>query len=448
MPPPTLHRITARSPGVLFWLVALSVVCTVAVMLAEEVPPVLASVFLAAGGGVLAAAGSRDPKRSHDGQLDRLVSSRFVPVVVTDAAGRCIDANAPFLELIGRMPDARALDEIRWDGFALTAERALDERAGTEALAHGAAAPYERTLVCPDGRRIPVLIGAVAVPSKESALLWFVVDLSGRVRLQEERAAAQRDQGRPEAEAVRRAKDEFLAVLSHELRAPLQGVLGWISLLREGRLDPAQQAHAHEAIERSARRQMQVVDDLLDVSRIVAGTLTIESRPLELSDVVRQMVAQFRPVAAQRGLGFESTISDCGVSSGDPERLRQVVANLLSNALTFTPAGGTIAVHCERLGREVVLRVTDTGEGIRPQFLPHVFERFRQADGSTSRTHGGLGLGLAITRRLVELHGGVITAESPGLGRGATFSVRLPVPGRDPSTAAALKEPATPRALH
>ena len=387
------------------------------------------------------------PKGLNDGII-RLVGSNVVPVVVTDGAGRCVVANAPFLDLIGCVPGTRAPDALRWGEFALPAERPLDERAASDARIHGAAAPYERTLVCPDGHRIPVLVGALAISTEEPALLWFVIDLGGRGRSREEDAAFQREEKWGEAESVRRAKDEFLAVLSHELRAPLQGVFGWISLLREGRLDPAQQAHAYQAIERCARRQMQVVNDLLDVSRIVAGTFTVDSRHLELSEVARRLVEEFRPLAAQRGIEFESSISECGVTFGDPERLRQVLANLLSNALKFTPAGGAVRVRCEQVGGEVVLQVTDTGEGIRPQFLPHVFEQFRQADCSSSRRHGGLGLGLAITRRLVELHGGVITAESPGLGRGATFTVRLPASQRELASVATFRDRAAPRALH
>src|SRR5262245_880494 len=401
----------------------------------------------------------------HDDINDRvvqLVRSNLVPVVVTDGAGRCVVANAPFLDLIGRAPGTGALDALRWDEFALAAERPLDERAASDALTFGAAPPYERTLVCPDGHRIPVLVGALAISVDEPALLWFALELGSRGRSQDEGtqdegtqdeetdedSAFKREESWGEAESVRRAKDEFLAGLSHELRAPLQGVLGWVSLLREGRLDPAQQPHAYEAIERCARRQMQLVNDLLDVSRIVAGTFTVDSRHLECSEVARRLVEEFRPLAAQRGIEFESGISECGVTFGDPERLRQVLANLLSNALKFTPAGGAVRVRCEQVGGEVVLQVTDTGEGIRPQFLPHVFEQFRQADCSSSRRHGGLGLGLAITRRLVELHGGVITAESPGLGRGATFTVRLPASQRDLANAAAFRERAAPRALH
>ena len=364
-------------------------------------------------------------------RVDRLVDSDVVPVVMTDRDGRCMEANGPFRELVGCGRDDPALAGVRWDELALPAERSLDAVAAADALAHGAAPSYERTLVCPDGRRIPVLVGIFAVSPEQSSLLWFVVDLTSGTRLQDERTALLRERGSAEAESVRRAKDEFLAVLSHELRAPLQGVLGWVSLLQEGRLDPAQQARAHDAIERSARRQMQLINDLLDVSRIVAGNFTVESRPLEMSDVVECLVEQFRPLAAGRGVEFESNVSDCGVTIGDPERLHQVLANLLSNALKFTPAGGRIAVRCEKRGGQIVLAVMDDGEGITPQFLPHVFDRFRQADATSTRRHGGLGLGLALAREVVELHGGSITAESAGPGCGATFTVRLPVRDAD-----------------
>jgi len=291
------------------------------------------------------------------------------------------------------------------------------------------------------------LFGAFALGG---LLFWFLVDLRTREELAKERAEVhgaivyevtdrrraeaereallrEAERVRTEAEVASRAKDEFLAVLSHELRAPLQGVLAWVSLLRDGRLDPAQQARAMQAIERSTRLQTRLVNDLLDVSRIISGKLTLDWRRLDVAAVVRAAVDQFRASAAARGLGLDATIVDCGLTLGDPERLKQALGNLLSNAIEFTPSGGTITVRCGRAGREVVLVVEDTGEGIAPEFLPHIFERFRQADSSSARRHGGLGIGLAIVRRLVELHGGRIAAHSDGVGRGASFTIRLPV---------------------
>jgi PAS domain S-box-containing protein len=439
-------------------LTAVVLVCTVATLMQEDMPPALASAFLVltGGAGFLAAELSTRRRPADDSEehrrlrarVEQLTSSDVVPVVMTDLEGRCVEASTAFRELVGAAPGDPPLEGMRWEALALPADRELDERAASQACAHGAAPSYERTLVCPDGRRIPVLVGALAAVSEESTLLWFVVDLSSRTRLQEERAALLRERGRAEADSVRHAKDEFLSVLSHELRAPLQGVLGWVSLLQEGHLDSAQQTRAHDAIERCARRQMQLINDLLDVSRIVAGTFRLESHPVELTGVVRNLVEQSRPLASLRGIAFEAYLSDCGVTLGDPDRLHQALANLVSNALKFTPAGGTIAVRCEKCGDHLVVTVRDTGEGIGPQFLPYVFDRFRQADASTSRCHDGLGLGLAIARKLVELHDGTIEADSPGPGRGAVFTVRLPVREPDGAEAASVRGGAVPPALH
>jgi len=439
-------------------LTAVVVICTVATLMLEDVPPALASAFLVltGGAGFLAAEMSTRRRPADDSEehrrlrarVERLTSSDVVPVVMTDLEGRCVEASTAFRELVGAAPGDPPLEGTRWEALALPADRELDEGAASQARAHGAAPSYERTLVCPDGRRLPVLVGALTAVPEESTLLWFVVDLSSRTRLQEERAALLRERGRAEADSVRHAKDEFLSVLSHELRAPLQGVLGWVSLLQEGRLDSAQQTRAHDAIERCARRQMQLINDLLDVSRIVAETFKLEFHPVELAGVVRNLVEQSRPLASLRGIAFEAYLSDCGVTLGDPDRLHQALANLVSNALKFTPAGGTIAVRCEKCGDHLVVIVRDTGEGIGPQFLPYVFDRFRQADASTSRRHDGLGLGLAIARKLVELHGGTIEADSPGPGRGAIFTVRLPVREPDGVEAASVRGGAEPPALH
>jgi PAS domain S-box-containing protein len=364
-------------------LTAVVVICTVATLMQKDLPPALVSAFLVltGGAGFLAAMSTRrrpaddlEEHRRLRARVERLTSSDVVPVVMTDLEGRCVEASTAFRELVGAAPGDPPLEGMRWEALALPADRELDERAASQARAHGAAPSYERTLVCPDGRRIPVLVGALTAVPEESTLLWFVVDLSSRTRLQEERAALLRERGRAEADSVRHAKDEFLSVLSHELRAPLQGVLGWVSLLQEGRLDSAQQTRAHDAIERCARRQMQLINDLLDVSRIVAGTFRLEFHPVELAGVVRNLVEQSRPLASLRGIAFEAYLSDCGVTLGDPDRLHQALANLVSNALKFTPAGGTIAVRCEKCGDHLVVIVRDTGEGIGAQFLPYVFE--------------------------------------------------------------------------
>ncbi|HVY62545.1 MAG TPA: ATP-binding protein, partial [Planctomycetota bacterium] len=231
------------------------------------------------------------------------------------------------------------------------------------------------------------------------------------------------------AEAVNRAKDDFLAVLSHELRTPLTSMLGWTRLLRDGKLDAASSAKALEIVERNSSAQMQLINDILDVSRIVAGKLRVDLRPLEsLSSVVEGTIEAARPLAVAKGVEIVAKLAErAGPIEGDSERLQQIVWNVLSNAVKFTPPGGHIRVECGQRGQVVELRVEDDGTGIPAAFLPYVFERFQQADAASTRRHGGLGLGLAIVKRLVELHAGTIEAHSAGEGRGATFTVRLPL---------------------
>jgi CheY-like chemotaxis protein len=223
-------------------------------------------------------------------------------------------------------------------------------------------------------------------------------------------------------------KDEFLATLSHELRTPLNAVLGWAVTLRTARLDPATTARALEAIERNARAQSQLIEDLLDISRIVSGKLRLEVRVIDPITVIESAIDAMRPAAAGKDLSLVTTLDpQAGPVWGDPDRLQQVVWNLLSNAIKFTPRKGRVEVSLHQADASVEIVVSDTGQGIAPALLPHVFERFRQADSSSTRTQGGLGIGLALVRHLIELHGGVVTAESPGVGQGATFRARLPL---------------------
>jgi signal transduction histidine kinase/ActR/RegA family two-component response regulator len=229
------------------------------------------------------------------------------------------------------------------------------------------------------------------------------------------------------AQGANRAKDEFLATLSHELRSPLSAILGWARILRRDSLDRDTATQAVESIERNVRAQTQLVDDLLDVSRIVSGRLRVEVQTVELAPIVEACVDAVRPWAASKGIRLDVVLDFQAFVSGDSERLQQVVRNLLSNAIKFTPKGGRVQVRLHRTESVAELVVSDTGQGIAPEMLAHVFERLWQADGSTTRRHGGLGLGLAIARHLVELHGGSIRVESAGAGAGATFTIRLPV---------------------
>jgi signal transduction histidine kinase/CheY-like chemotaxis protein len=232
---------------------------------------------------------------------------------------------------------------------------------------------------------------------------------------------------RSEAEAANRIKDEFLATLSHELRTPLTAIVGWTGLLRSGDFEGEMQEQALEAVERNAKTQAQLVDDLLDVSRIISGKLLLDVKDVELGLVVANAIDVVRPAAKAKGIRITYNQGGRVLISGDVARLQQIAWNLLSNAIKFTPEGGNVRVNLERIASHIKLSVSDTGKGIAPEFLPHVFDRFRQADSTTTRNYGGLGLGLAIVRHLVELHGGTVDVESLGEGLGATFSATFPL---------------------
>jgi PAS domain S-box-containing protein len=239
---------------------------------------------------------------------------------------------------------------------------------------------------------------------------------------------AREQRARAESEAANRAKDEFLAILSHELRTPLTSVLGWARMLASSQLDAGRMRHAVEAIERNARLQAQLIDDLLDISRIVVGKLQLDLRPVDLVPIIEHAVETPARHAAAKGVRLHCVLDPAASPvMGDALRVQQVVANLVGNAVKFTPEGGSVEVRLERQDGTARIAVVDTGIGIAAEVLPHVFERFRQGDSSTTRQHGGLGLGLAIVRNLVELHGGGVRASSEGIGRGSTFEVRLPI---------------------
>jgi PAS domain S-box-containing protein len=272
-------------------------------------------------------------------------------------------------------------------------------------------------------------LGAITFVSAESGRhytetdLAFAEDLAHRAALAIENARLYR-----EAQEVNRLKDEFLATLSHELRTPLTAVLGWTRLLGTGQLDEATRARALETIERNAQAQVQLIDDILDVSRIIRGKLRLDVRPVELAPVIESAVDSVRPAAEAKGIRLQVVLDPrTGPVSGDPDRLQQVVWNLLSNAIKFTPRGGRVQVILARVDSHLEIDISDTGQGIARDFLPYVFDRFRQADPTTTRVHGGLGLGLAIVRHLIELHGGTVNAESEGAGTGATFRIMLPL---------------------
>jgi PAS domain S-box-containing protein len=264
---------------------------------------------------------------------------------------------------------------------------------------------------------------------------WIVTatDIDERKRTDDLRAQLllQEQHAREVAEAANRAKDEFLATVSHELRAPLNAILGWVQLLRGRTLDEARVAHALETIHRNAQIQCSLVEDLLDVSRIIAGKVALEKALVSFGHVAEAAIEAARPVASAKNISIESSLACVNDEVvGDPRRLQQAIGNLLANAVKFTPPGGVVRVDLSSDEESVSVRVTDTGIGIGKDFLPHVFDRFRQADGSSTRMHGGLGLGLAIVRHIAELHGGSVRAESRGPGTGASLTLTLPVERR------------------
>ena len=251
---------------------------------------------------------------------------------------------------------------------------------------------------------------------------------------------------RAEAETANRMKDQFLATVSHELRTPLNAILGWSHLLKSGNLDKTTATRALETIDRNAKSQAQLIEDILDVSRMITGKLRLSNDPVDIASVINAAIDSVQLAIDSKDLHLAVTLDPSARHTvGDPNRLQQVVWNLLSNAIKFTPSGGHIEVKVSRAGGNLQIRVSDSGLGISPDFLPFIFERFRQADGTTTRQHGGLGLGLAIVRHLIELHGGTIEAASAGEGLGATFTVRLPLapsPPRAKTRKAASQTPA------
>ena len=358
-------------------------------------------------------------------------------VIATDDSGHVRTMNGVAQRLTGWTEEegrGRPLDEVF---------RVVNEESGrpvenpiTKVLREGqiVGLANHTALLDRNGRAIPIDDSAAPIRTPEGRLMGVVMvfrDVTERRQAERQQAVAieREREARREAEAAARSKDEFVATLSHELRTPLNAIFGWVQLLRGGALDDGARVHALEVIERSTRTQTRMVEDLLDVSRMMSGNLRIEPRPVDLSAVVNAAVDAVRPALDAKSLNLVTGLdSEAGPVAGDPERLQQVIWNLLTNAIKFTPRGGRIEVRLERRDSGVQVQVSDSGRGIAPDFVPRVFERFSQAEASSSRSQPGLGIGLALVRHLVELHGGTVQVASDGEGRGATFTVRLPVP--------------------
>jgi PAS domain S-box-containing protein len=290
-------------------------------------------------------------------------------------------------------------------------------------------------LLARDGRETPIEDSAAPIRAADGALVGIVLvfrDASDRREAERRKQAVlnREQEARLAAEALNRSKDEFVATVSHELRTPLNAIFGWVRLLRSGSLNETQHAHALEVLERNTRAQAQLIEDLLDMSRVVTGHLRLDMRRLELPGVIQAAVDAVKPASQAKEVEIAIDL-DPGVGPifGDPDRLQQVVWNLLTNSVKFTNKGGRIDVSLRSEGSEAVLRVKDTGIGMAPDLLPYIFERFRQGASSASRAHGGLGIGLALVRHLVEMHGGTVEARSDGEGQGSAFTIRMPMLG-------------------
>ncbi|HKT73370.1 MAG TPA: response regulator [Steroidobacteraceae bacterium] len=358
----------------------------------------------------------------------RLVDSNVVGILVVQDQ-RIVEANELFLSMLGyRLEEVKSL--VSFLDITPPEYRDISRRAVDELIERGSCGPFEKEYLHKDGRRINVVVGAALIDRARKRWMTLVLDITAQKRIEADREAAfERERvARAQAEEATRLKDDFLANLSHELRTPMNIIIGWAHLLRKGLLSDEQKVRAAEAIERAARSQAQLIEDLLDVSRIVTGKFRMAMQEVRISGILQSAVESLRLVAASKQVAV--TVSqeapDARVN-GDPDRLQQVLLNLLSNAVKFTPSGGCVDVRMHASDDHVHISVTDTGIGISADFLPHVFDRFRQADSTSTRQHTGMGLGLAIVRHVVELHQGTVRAESAGENAGSTFSVSLPL---------------------
>ena len=371
-------------------------------------------------------------------RLNNIVAN--VPGVVWEAWGQPnaatqrINYVSDYVEtMLGYSVDEWLATPNFWLSIVYPEDREQAARAAAAHFAGGKKGTNQFRWVAKDGRVLWVEAQSVVVCDRNGQPLGMrgvTMDITEQKLVDEERAKLLQLEhaARNEAEEANRIKDDFLATLSHELRTPLTAMLGWLGMLRSKSLDEATSAYAFETIERNAKMQAQLIEDLVDVSRIVSGKLKLDVRPMDPTPVVQAAIDAVRPAADAKQISIQIIREPfIGPVTGDPARLQQIIWNLLSNAVKFTPREGSVEVHLRRTESSAEIAVRDSGMGIRPEFLPHVFERFRQGDSTATRAHGGLGLGLAIVRHLVELHGGTVAAESAGPDQGSTFTVSLPL---------------------
>jgi len=361
----------------------------------------------------------------------RLFEAARDGILILDAVTLKITDVNPFMtELLG-YSHAEFLGKELWE-IGLFSDKEASQKAFKELQRTGYLRYEDLPLQTTNGKLRDVeFVSNVYEEDSHQVIQCNIRDITDRKLAEKERtvllAAAQ--SARAEADSANDVKDKFLATLSHELRTPLTSILGWSHLLTDGNLDKQQTARAIETIARNARAQGRLIDELLDISRILSGKLCLDLRAVKLAPLIQAVVDDLLPAADARSINLKAAFnSDIGPILGDADRLQQIVRNLLTNAIKFTPKGGNVQVRLERTDSHALITVNDSGQGIVPELLPHVFERFRQDDSSNTRSNGGLGLGLSIVRQLVELHRGTVTAESSGENAGTTFRVMLPLP--------------------
>lgn len=429
---PGIHRGEGRS--LTFWTAAVGIALSLILWLATSA---LARARNQAEERARELRASEEALRESQSRMRRLVEANIIGIVTIESGGRVLEANDAFLRMLGYERDDTETDHLDINRLIDSEDRRAVLHAEEELKTRGVHAPFETTLFGRGGRRVPVLIGAALTSRSSDQAIAFVIDVTDRKRAEEERdRLLERERElRAAAEAANVAKDEFLATLSHELRTPMTAILGWARMMEGENLEQETIRQGIEAIRRSGEVQAQLIDDLLDVSRIMVGKLRLSQKDLDVRSVVTEAVEALQQTAKAKEIDLRLDLPEEPAPVwGDPSRLQQVLWNLVSNAVKFTPQGGTVEVSSTLDRDSALVTVRDTGVGISAEFLPHVFERFRQADATTTRSHGGLGLGLSISRTIVELHGGRISVESGGTGKGSTFTIMLPL-----SKAGALK---------
>ena len=372
----------------------------------------------------------REDLQTSEIRYRRLFETARDGILILDAVTRKITDVNPFMEKLLGYSRGQFLGKELWEIGLLEDEKA-SRLAFRELKQKGYIRYEDLPLETKDGKRREVeFVSNVYDEGGHQVIQCNIRDITARKQGEEEfkQLMVWEKAARAEAEAANHVKDEFLATVSHELRTPLTSILGFSTMLRTDSLDEASSTRAVEIIDRNAKTLAQLIEDLLDFSRIINGKFHLQVRPLGLAEIINATIESLRPAADAKDIQIQSHIDpDVGLVSGDPNRLQQVVSNLLANAIKFTPGGGRVEVKLERVNSHARLIVSDTGAGISPDFLPYVFDRFRQSDSASTRKYGGLGLGLAIVRQIVEMHGGTVQAESYGETQGASFTVEIPL---------------------